>query len=147
MAGALRPGGSAPAADGGAPSDADVRAAAEALLAAGCPHVFVTRGARGALWARASGDGTRAAFDELPARAVHVASTRGAGDAFVAGAVWQLLNETAEGSGAGKAPVDDDATRRAVRAGMEAARLTLETDAAVSPDLSPVALTAAAGYG
>eukprot|EP00966_Prymnesium_polylepis_P138541 3200999-Prymnesium_polylepis.1 len=71
------------------PDDASVCAAAAALVQAGCKHVLVTRGARGLLWAHSGADGVQ--MEEMPALPATVATTRGAGDAFVTGTAWGLL--------------------------------------------------------
>ena len=56
-------------------------------------------------------------------------STRGAGDCFVAGAVWRLAR-------AGGASSDEANVRAAVRAGLRAARLNVLSEDAVPPSLS-----------
>ena len=117
------------------PSDAEVQRAAAAIVLAGCKHVFVTRGARGILWAYA--DGGRVSFEELPAAPATVCSTLGAGDAFVAGTAWGLLNRPRESFR------DPASVRSAVLHGMRAARITLESASAVSPQLSAKQLLAA----
>jgi len=119
---------------GGGEGEGEVRGAAAALLRAGVRHVLVTRGAKGLLWARAarrsSGLDAEVCFEELPALAATVKSTRGAGDSFVAGAAWGLL----------RAPTldlaDTDTVRAALRAGLRAAQLTVQSDAAISVEVS-----------
>ena len=132
----------AAALDDAAPPPSDVRAAAAALVRAGCRHVLVTRGAQGVLWAHAEAAGDeQVAYEELPALAVStVLSTRGAGDAFVAGAVWAL---TAALTAAPDA-LEDATVRAAIHCGLRAARLALLTEAAVPTDLSPDLVASAA---
>ena len=138
-AAAEEPGGAAGA---GAGAEAEVRGAAATLLRAGCRNVLVTRGARGVLWARrAEAEEAAAAeggvvWEELPAATASVTSTRGAGDSFVAGAAWALVQQAVDGKAASSAPT----MRRAVHAGLQAAWLTVQTDAAVSTALCPEAM-------
>ena len=112
-------------------------AAASALVRAGCRHVFVTRGARGVLWARDAGGG-EVAIEEVAALALGqpLVSTRGAGDAFVAGAASRLLPPLGLLGRDGKV-VAADATevREALQAGLRAARLVLLEEAAVPSQL------------
>ena len=138
MADALRaagggPGGGTRRGGGEGGGEGEVRGAAAALLRAGVRHVLVTRGAKGLLWARAarcsSGLDAEVCFEELPALAATVKSTRGAGKS-VAGAAWGLL----------RAPTldlaDTDTVRAALRAGLRAAQLTVQSDAAISVEVS-----------
>jgi fructokinase len=86
----------------------DPRRAAAALHRIGCQLVVVTLGARGCYFSTDGRDG------EVPAEAVEVVDTTGAGDAFVAGLLASLLKDDA--------PVDDlDGVRRACAAGHRAA--------------------------
>ena len=123
MAAALT--GQRPTAGDGDGGDAAVRAAASVLVRAGVAHVFVTRGARGILWARAAdaspstvprpgrcccccccccckllrgGGAPDVHFEELPAAVLgsSLKSTRGAGDCFVAGTAWRLQLASSE---------------------------------------------------
>jgi sugar/nucleoside kinase (ribokinase family) len=133
--------------------DAEVREAAAALVRAGATNVIVTRGARSLLWARAGrafGPGGEVCFEELTPLPARVLSTRGAGDTFVAGAAWGLLQAVRRGGrvtgGASVArvdPYDADAVRAALRAGLKAAQLTVESEAAVANTLSPQELEGA----
>ena len=113
------------------PTDEAVREAAARLLREGVAHVVVSRGARGVLWAAGDGEGG-ARFEAFAAEeaAEGVASTRGAGDAFAAGAVWRLVQVHAAGGVGG-----DDAVRAAICSGLRAARLTVEEEGAVSTRL------------
>ena len=108
-----------------------MREAAASLLREGVAHVVVSRGARGVLWAAGDGEGG-ARFEAFAAEeaAEGVASTRGAGDAFAAGAVWRLVQVHAAGGVGG-----DDAVRAAICSGLRAARLTVEEVGAVSTRL------------
>ena len=54
---------------GGSVTGMGAAAAARALVRAGCRNVFVTRGARGVLWARDAGGG-EVVIEELPALAL-----------------------------------------------------------------------------
>ena len=66
-------------------------------------------------------------YEELPAIPIdNIVSTRGAGDAFVAAAAWAL-------SATAPQMTDDSSAgvRAAVHCGLRAARLALQTDAAV----------------
>jgi len=124
-------------------ADTDAAAAAVSLVRAGCKHVFVTRGARGVLWARDAGGG-EVATEQLDAFALGqvLVSTRGAGDAFVAGAASRLLPPLGLLE-SGKVPVADaDEVREALQAGLRAARLALLEEAAVPSQLRPGALVA-----
>ena len=109
--------------------DESILAAAKALVSAGIEHVLVTRGARGVLWVR--GAGAQVTVEELaalpPSRLV---STRGAGDCFVAGVVAGLVGVAGLEAGGGAGAVRD-----AVRCGLRAARLSLESEAAVPAEL------------
>ena len=155
MAAALE-GSAAPATHKGiarAPSAEDVRAAAGALVRAGCRHVLTTRGPQGVLWARRAvpGASSDVLFEELPALEVDsIKSTRGAGDSFVAGAAWALSTApTSTAPSMFRVITQDDErhderVRAAIRCGLRAARLALLTDGAVPVDLSPAAMMAAA---
>jgi pseudouridine-5'-phosphate glycosidase/sugar/nucleoside kinase (ribokinase family) len=146
--GGIPPGGSGERAQPGPMSEAEVRNAAATLVRTGVANVIVTRGAKGLIWARAArafGPGGEVYFEELRALPAHVRSTRGAGDTFVAGVVWGLLQAvrpSTEGSGVGGAslarvdPYDAGAVRAALRAGLKAAQLTVESEAAVAETLS-----------
>lgn len=152
MVGALReaqgdgvPGGSGERARSGSMTEAEVRDAAAVLVRAGVANVIVTRGARSLIWARALAPAGGVCFEELTPLPARVRSTRGAGDTFVAGAAWGLLQavrRSAEGRGTGGAsvarvdPYDADAVRAALRAGLKAAQLTVESEAAVAETLS-----------
>lgn len=59
-------------------TDDGVRAGADILIEAGCPHVIVTMGERGVWWLSSNGDDLR--IDRFPVDAV---DTTGAGDAFI----------------------------------------------------------------
>ncbi|KAL1519298.1 hypothetical protein AB1Y20_022825 [Prymnesium parvum] len=107
--------------------DERVAAAATALVHAGCAHVLVTRGARGVLWARRGAEGVE--VEEVRALEARVVSTRGAGDAFVAGTVWGLLRHSRE------AIASAEAVRGALVSGLRAAQLTVEHEEAVPPTL------------
>lgn len=140
---------------------------ASITVQAGCKHVFVTRGAKGVLWATASGD--RVVFEEMPAVPATPVSTRGAGasttlacgwllswagcervsshegrfyhclsiqprlfagDSFVAGTVWGLLQHSRA------MMTQNDAVRVALQHGLRVAKLAVECDEAVPPTLS-----------
>ena len=92
------------------------RAAAEDLVGLGVGSAFVTCGPEGAAWADTTGSGT------LPAPAVSVANTNGAGDAFCAGVAYALL--------ANQAAAD------AARLGSALAAMTLEDEGTVRQSLS-----------
>ena len=154
MAAALQ-GSAAPAPHNGiahAPSAEDVRAAAGALVRAGCRHVLTTRGPQGVLWARraAPGSSSDVLFEELPAlEVVSITSTRGAGDSFVAGAAWALITApTSTAPSTFRVTQDDERhderVRAAILCGLRAARLALQTEGAVPIDLSPAAMMAPA---
>jgi pseudouridine-5'-phosphate glycosidase/sugar/nucleoside kinase (ribokinase family) len=154
MAAALQ-GSAAPAPHKGiahAPSAEDVRAAAGALVRAGCRHVLTTRGPQGVLWARraAPGSSSDVLFEELPALEVDsITSTRGAGDSFVAGAAWALITApTSTAPSTFRVTQDDERyderVRAAIHCGLRAARLALQTEGAVPIDLSPAAMMAPA---
>lgn len=139
------------------PDDATLRRAAAILVRCGVRNVVTTRGAKGVLWARAAGsaiaDAGEAAsevgktetnvscelgceFELFEAPFVdNLVDTRGAGDCFVAGACWALLNRDA-------ATCDTAAVRAALRAGLQAARLTVLSEEAVSRELCHERLTA-----
>ena len=104
--------------------------AAASLPREGVAHVVVPRGARGVLWAAGDGEAARARGLRGGGGAEGVASTRGAGDAFAAGAVWRLVQVHAAGGVGG-----DDAVRAAICSGLRAARLTVEEEGAVSTRL------------
>ena len=174
MAAALT--GQRPTAGDGDGGDAAVRAAASVLVRAGVAHVFVTRGARGILWARAADaspstvsapSGTAAAaaaatvgawggapdvhFEELPAAVLgsSLKSTRGAGDCFVAGTAWRLQlasSERQDKDGGGRLPLGVDAIRTSLVAGLRAARLSVMDEEAVPDTLSAAALLDLEGY-
>lgn len=90
---------------------------ARALRRRGAKGVVLTLGAGGALVAAGE------TLCHLPAPAVRVVDVTGAGDALIAGTLYGLLR--------GEALVG------AVRLGMNAARLALESVHSVAPDLSP----------
>jgi len=105
----------------GAPVPDAAAERAAAVRERGANAVVLTGGTTGAFVA--AHDGVRA----VPAvRAVRVVDPTGAGDALLAATIARLL-------------VGDD-LERAVRAGVRAAALTVETDATVRPDLSPALL-------
>ena len=158
--------------------DAQVAAAATALVQAGCKHVLVTRGARGLLLARAGGGGETVELEEVAALPATVVTTRGAGgvvhaprvtpavprphlpcprlphahfisgshltslshererwhrvagDAFVSGTAWGLMQHPRA------AAREVEAVRSALRSGLRAAQLTVESEAAVAPTLA-----------
>ena len=125
----------------GTDAAANAAAAATALVRAGCRHVFVTRGARGLIWAWGSGGG-EVAVEELEAISLGqvLVSTRCAGDAFVAGAVSRLLpplgvHRPLEGMPLEGLPLAD--VREALQAGLRAARMALLEEAAVPSQLRP----------
>ncbi len=95
----------------GAPS---VAQAAEALHEMGVENVYITLGGDGVLLYNGTAE-------TLPATAVEVVNTTGAGDAFLAGVVFAFVS--------GKT------LREAAVCGLEAARQTLLVNAAVNPDL------------
>ena len=119
------------------------RAADEAAATAEGAAATAADDGRGAPPAKAA-----VVFEELPAVPVSsVVSTRGAGDSFVAGAAWSLSRGTpaapadrataaaaAMPSGGGVL-ADDVAVREALRCGLRAASLALQTDAAVPAEL------------
>lgn len=89
----------------------------EALRQRGAARAIVSRGARGAVAADASGT------YEFPAVRARVVSPTGAGDALIAGVLWRL------GEG--------DDLAGAMRAGTAAAALTIESERSVRDDLTP----------
>ena len=127
---------------GAATTGIGAAAAASALVRAGCRHVFVTRGARGVLWARDAGGG-EVAIEEVAALVLGqpLVSTRGAGDAFVAGAASRLLPPLSLlGRGGKVAAADAAEVREALQAGLRTARLALLEETAVPSQLRHVAL-------
>jgi len=134
-------------------SEAALRNAAAALVRAGVVNVIVTRGPLGILWARSSrafGPAGEVSFEVLAPPSARVKSTRGAGDTFVAGVAWGLLRGVTRPAGAGGVaepaprgnfarridPYDHEVVRAALRAGLRAAQLTVESDAAVAETLT-----------
>lgn len=99
---------------------ADLERVARSLLIAGLQRVFITLGPEGVFAA------DREAMHLLPAAKGPVASTTGAGDAFMAGLIW---------AGRRNWPVEDCA-----RAGLAAAALALREEGAVSSALNEQAL-------
>ena len=101
----------------------DVRAAAAALVRAGCRNVLVTRGEHGVLWARAAAAGDGGAggggvaaveFEEHAALPVtSIVSTRGAGDSFVAAAAFHP-HQKLRGRGCAKGRQPSHSLREAV---------------------------------
>eukprot|EP00316_Scyphosphaera_apsteinii_P011744 CAMPEP_0119327352 /NCGR_PEP_ID=MMETSP1333-20130426/70585_1 /TAXON_ID=418940 /ORGANISM="Scyphosphaera apsteinii, Strain RCC1455" /LENGTH=431 /DNA_ID=CAMNT_0007335925 /DNA_START=263 /DNA_END=1558 /DNA_ORIENTATION=+ len=132
--------------------DSDITRAASALVRAGIRNVIVTRGASGVLWARAAsesetGNHAGMVFESLPAPLAAVRNTRGAGDSFVAGAVWGLLNAHSLAQSSYPATKQHtppmcsvQAVRDALRSGLIAAKLTVESELAVSEELCAAAL-------
>lgn len=119
------------------PDEATLRRAAATLVRCGVRHVVTTRGAKGLLWARAANAAVALGadceygceFEYLEAPLVDtVVDTRGAGDCFVAGAGWALLNPHSN-------TCDVAAVRSALRAGLRAAQLTVLSEQAVSREL------------
>ncbi|MEF2278928.1 carbohydrate kinase family protein [Deinococcus sp. YIM 134068] len=102
-----------------------LREAADELHALGIHTVWIRRGARGSLLS------TPEEAHELPAQPARVADVTGAGDAMLAAYLAALL--------AGHSP------REAARHGHAAAALTVESEYAVSPTLSPAALRSRLG--
>ena len=102
--------------------DEAVKAAVRRLVAMGVQRVFVTLGERGVCCADAD------ALCFIPAPAIHMVNTTGAGDAFTAALAWAEL---------GGMNLEDSA-----RAGLAAAALASEAAETVSPDVSPEAVTA-----
>lgn len=90
--------------------------AAKQLVAAGVTIAIITLGADGLAYATANANGY------VPAIQVEVADPTGAGDALTAAVVYALLNDI---------PVDE-----AVRLGVSAATLTLDSNDTVRQDLS-----------
>eukprot|EP01116_Phalansterium_solitarium_P000263 TRINITY_DN10164_c0_g1_i1.p1 TRINITY_DN10164_c0_g1~~TRINITY_DN10164_c0_g1_i1.p1 ORF type:complete len:695 (+),score=287.19 TRINITY_DN10164_c0_g1_i1:23-2086(+) len=102
-----------------AADDTELERQATELVAAGVKHVFVTLGERGVLWATAAADGSGTQFKRWPAfKPSHVENVTGAGDSFVGGVAWALLQ--------GKSVED------AVSYGLRAAQLSVESSHAVS---------------
>ena len=99
---------------------ASAEAAARRLVAMGVRQVCITLGERGACCADSSG------VQYLPCMPVQLTNATGAGDAFTAALVWAGLD--------GRSLID------AVRAGMAAAALTVESEQTVNPELSEQAL-------
>ncbi|MCV2358103.1 winged helix-turn-helix transcriptional regulator [Paucibacter sp. TC2R-5] len=104
-------------------SDADLELAHQGLSARGLRRLIVTQGAD-AIWFGAAGE----ALKSLKPKRAKVVDVTGAGDAFAAGVC----------AGLGQAP-DDLAA--ACRLGMSLARLTLQSEHTVSPELSPALLS------
>ncbi|PTA67117.1 PfkB family carbohydrate kinase [Deinococcus arcticus] len=102
-----------------------LHAAAAELQAQGVAVVWVRRGERGSLLATPQGTW------ELPALPAQVRDVTGAGDAMLAAFLAALLS--------GRPP------QEAARAGHAAAALTVESEFAVSPTLTPAAIQARAG--
>ena len=100
--------------------DTDTRAMAGALCQRGARAAIVTAGADGA--SHAAGDGVR----HYPAPQVAVTDTSGAGDAFVAGVLYGRLRGLE--------------MEAAIRAGHEAAAMTLRSEDANCPELAPEAV-------
>ena len=97
------------------------REAWQRLRARGLQQLVVTAGARGAYFSRG------ATLQHLPALPVQVREVSGAGDAFAAGVCAALHR-------------DADDLHSACRLGLQLAALTLQTEASVSPALSPALL-------
>ncbi len=103
-------------------SEADLARAHQLLSERGLQRLIVTQGAD-AIWFGAAG----AALKSLKPKRVKVVDVTGAGDAFAAGVC----------AGLSQAPED---FAGACRFGMDLARLTLQSERTVSPELSPVLL-------
>ena len=103
----------------------DVEAIAGHLLARGAGAVVLTQGARGALCADANG------MRQLPAVPASLRDVTGAGDSLVAATLLARL---------GGAPLP-----AALASGLAAAALTLASEHAVRPDLSPGLVAAVPG--
>ena len=117
-------------------NDDALRSAAVKLVRAGIHDVLVTRGARGVLWARGEPEGETLCEEHAAAAVNEVVSTRGAGDAFVGGAVTQLITEAR----AGRQAHSVASVRAAVGAGLSAARLTVMSEDAVPPELTQASI-------
>lgn len=90
--------------------------AVESVLARGCANVIVTRGKEGVLFAGSAGS-----RGSLAAASVHVKDVTGAGDAFVAGVVYSLLQGAS--------------LEQACKVALRVSKLTLETEETVSSDM------------
>jgi pseudouridine kinase len=99
------------------------REAWQRLRARGLQQLVVTAGARGAYFSRG------ATLQHLPALPVQLREVSGAGDAFAAGVCAALHR-------------DADDLVAACQLGLQLAALTLQTEASVSPALSPALLAA-----
>ncbi len=109
------------------------------------PHcIIVKRGERGVLVCSAgSGDRAPVEFVEIaPPKVAQIVNTNGAGDTLVGGTVWYLWNHffNARRGGAAtdsapKALPPASVVEQAVRWGMSAAKLTLESASAISPKI------------
>lgn len=91
--------------------------AAHQLVTLGTEIAIVTLGEQGLAYAYSSGMG------HIPAPSTRIVDATGAGDALTAGVIFGLLNDV---------PLDD-----AMRLGVTAASLTLQSLESVSPDLTP----------
>jgi len=99
------------------------------------------------LWARCTGTNGRLKFDVLAAPKAEVRDTRGAGDSFVAGTVWGLLRGSGtRRSASGAVELSEEAMQDALICGLNAARLTVESTAAVSEQLCESSLSRAQQY-
>lgn len=99
---------------------ADLEALARQWLDQGVERVFITLGSHGAF---AAG---RDKVIHLPAAKVKVENTTGAGDAFLAGAIWASMRNW---------PLDD-----CCRAGLAASTIAVRSPLAINPDLSEPAI-------
>jgi pseudouridine kinase len=98
-------------------SETDLERAADVLLSLGVKHVAISLGGEGVYYA---GSSFRSRFPAYPCRLVN---TTGCGDAFMAGFTWGVFRK-----------IDMDA---ALRAGLAAASICIESTEPVSPDMTP----------